>query len=40
MSVYVHKDVRAKVKVRLFESGGEFSGLVETLLRGWLEGKK
>ena len=28
MSVYVHKDVRADVKVRLFQTGGEFSGLV------------
>jgi hypothetical protein len=36
MSVYVHKDVRSKVKVRLFESGGEFSGLVESLLKDWL----
>src|SRR5260370_16173694 len=24
MSIYVHKDVRNKVKVRLFETGGEF----------------
>jgi hypothetical protein len=36
MSVYIHKDVRSKLKVRLFESGGEFSGLVEWLLRDWL----
>jgi hypothetical protein len=27
-------------KVRLFETGGDFSGLVETLLRGWWEGKQ
>ena len=40
MSVYVHKDVRSKVKVRLFETGGEFSALVESLLRDWLAMKK
>ena len=39
MSVYVHKDVRTKVKMRLLEMGGEFSGLVESLLRGWLKSK-
>jgi hypothetical protein len=37
MSVYVHKDVRNKVKARLFEQGGEFSALVESLLRDWLK---
>jgi hypothetical protein len=37
MSVYIHKDVRTKVKMRLFETGGEFSALVESLLLGWLE---
>jgi hypothetical protein len=37
MSVYVHKDVRTKVKMRLFETGGEFSALVESLLRDWLK---
>jgi len=37
MSVYVHQDVRNKVKARLFEQGGEFSGLVESLLRDWLK---
>lgn len=36
MSVYIHKDVRSKVKVRLFETGGEFSALVESLLQDWL----
>lgn len=36
MSIYVHKDVRTKVKIRLFETSGEFSGLVELLLREWL----
>jgi hypothetical protein len=40
MSVYIPKDVRAKVKVRLFETGGEFSGLVEALLREWLVKQK
>jgi hypothetical protein len=37
MSVYVHKDVRNKVKARLFEQEGEFSELVESLLRDWLK---
>jgi len=37
MSVYVHQDVRNKVKARLFEQGGEFSALVESLLRDWLK---
>jgi hypothetical protein len=36
MSVYVHQEVRNKVKARLFERGEEFSGLVESLLREWL----
>lgn len=37
MSIYIHKEVRSKVKVRLLENDGEFSGLVESLLRGWLQ---
>ena len=37
MSVYIHKDIRSKVKVRLFEIGGEFSALVESLLRARLD---
>lgn len=37
MSVYIHQDVRNKVKARLFEQGGEFSTLVESLLRDWLK---
>jgi hypothetical protein len=37
MSVYVHQDIRNKVKTRLFEQGGEFSALVELLLREWLK---
>ncbi len=37
MSVYIHRDVRAKVKMRLFEEDGEFSALVESLLREWLK---
>jgi hypothetical protein len=38
MSIYIHKDVRTKVKVRLLESETEreFSGLVEKLLRDWM----
>ncbi len=39
MSVYVHKDVRNKVKARLLEQEGEFSALVESLLRDWLKKK-
>lgn len=37
VSLYLHKDVRNKVKVRLFEQGAEFSALVESLLRDWLK---
>jgi hypothetical protein len=37
MSVYVRKDVRSKVKTRLLEQEGEFSALVESLLRDWLK---
>jgi hypothetical protein len=40
MSVYIHKDIRGKVKMRLFETGGEFSALVESLLREWLAKQK
>jgi hypothetical protein len=37
VSLYLHKEVRNKVKVRLFEQGAEFSALVESLLRDWLK---
>jgi hypothetical protein len=37
VSLYLHKDVRNKVKMRLFEQGAEFSALVEALLRDWLK---
>lgn len=37
MSIYISRDVRTKVKIRLLENGGEFSGLVESLLREWLK---
>jgi hypothetical protein len=37
MSVYIHKDIRTRVKMRLFETDGEFSALVESLLRDWLD---
>ncbi len=37
MSADIHNDLRARVKMRLFETGGEFSGLVESLLRAWLK---
>ena len=37
MSIYISRDVRAKVKMRLLETDGEFSGLVESLLRDWLK---
>jgi hypothetical protein len=40
MSAYIHKEVRNKVKIRLFEQEGEFSGLVESLLRHWLKEPK
>jgi hypothetical protein len=37
MSIYLHKTVRNAVKGELFKEAGEFSGLVESLLRGWLK---
>jgi hypothetical protein len=37
MSLYIHRTVRSEVKMRLFETGGEFSALVESLLREWLK---
>ena len=37
MSIYISRDVRAKVKMRLLATDGEFSGLVESLLRDWLK---
>jgi hypothetical protein len=36
VTVYVRKDVRREVKIRLFEEGLEMSALVEKLLRSWL----
>ena len=36
MTVYVRKDVRREVKIRLFEEGLEMSALVEKLLCNWL----
>ena len=36
ITVYVHKNVRNAVKVRLFHDGLELSALVEKLLAGWL----
>ena len=37
MTVYVQKDVRNEVKIRLFQEGRELSALVEMLLKTWLE---
>lgn len=37
VSLYLHKDVRKKVKMHLLEQGAEFSALVESLLRDWLK---
>jgi hypothetical protein len=39
ITVYVHKDVRNAVKIRLFHDGLELSALVEKLLAGWLTAK-
>ena len=36
MTVYVRKDVRRAIKIRLFEEGLEMSALVEKLLSNWL----
>lgn len=37
MSIYIPFDLRAEVKKRLLDENGEFSGLVESLLRDWLK---
>jgi hypothetical protein len=37
VTAYIHEDVRLLVKARLLERGGEFSALVESLLREWLK---
>ncbi len=37
MSLYIRREIRNRTKVRLFEQGLEFSGLVESLLEAWLE---
>jgi hypothetical protein len=36
LTVYVRKDVRRAIKIRLFEEGLEMSALVERLLIDWL----
>lgn len=35
-SLYLPRDLRNKVRARLYERGMEFSGLVEDMLRDWL----
>jgi hypothetical protein len=37
MTVYIHKDVRNRLKMRLFQEGMELSALVEKLLSNWLK---
>ena len=37
MSLYVHQTVRSLVRIELLKENGEFSGLVEALLREWLK---
>jgi len=39
MSLYVHKDVRNRVKVRLFEQGAEFGAPVGVFAAGVAEEK-
>jgi hypothetical protein len=36
LTVYVRKDVKRAIKIRLFEEGLEMSALVERLLIDWL----
>lgn len=36
MTIYIDRSVRNLVKSQLAETEGEFSGLVESLLRKWL----
>ena len=37
MTVYVQKDVRNRVKMRLLQEGRELSALVGKLLKAWLD---
>lgn len=37
MSLYIHQTVRSLVRIELLKENGEFSGLVEDLLRDWLK---
>jgi len=37
MSLYIHQTVRSLVRIELLKENGEFSGLVEDLLRVWLK---
>ena len=37
MTVYVRRDIRTAVKIRLFQEELELSALVETLLVHWLQ---
>ena len=40
MTVYIHKDVRNALKMRLFQEGLELSALVEKLLGNWLKAER
>lgn len=40
MTVYIRKDIRTALKIRLFQEGMELSALVERLLHGWLEANR
>ncbi len=39
MSIYIHRAVRGAVKIELLKDDGEFSALVESLLREWLKSR-
>jgi hypothetical protein len=38
-SLYLPRELRNKVRARLYERGMEMSGLVENMLREWLSGE-
>jgi hypothetical protein len=39
-SIYLPIELRNRVRAKLYEKGMEMSGLLEDMLRSWLEGQK
>lgn len=40
MTLYIHQEVRTLVRMELLKENGEFSALVEDLLRRWLKERR